>query len=298
MEHVDLRISRLALHQHGLVTRRQLIDAGLASSTIDDRVTVGRLHRIHRGVYAVGHANIGFHGRALASVLAVGPDAVVTGRWAARLWQVSRFGVGRPEVLVPRQVRGLPGIDSTFTRQLPDTDATVLDDVPIVTLPRLLLELAVDMGEQQLANVMHEASYRRGLDVTAVEELATRFPNRRGTTRLRMALGLHVVGSRGTFSHLEDSFLELLDGAGVEPPETNVPVQDGRGELIVDCLWRSARVVAEVDGEHHGRARSRRTDARRDARLPASGFIVVRVPAGSLHRGVSEVRAALARATA
>jgi hypothetical protein len=41
-----------------VVTRRQLLDAGIPSTTIEDRVSRGQLIPLHRGVYAVGHAHL------------------------------------------------------------------------------------------------------------------------------------------------------------------------------------------------------------------------------------------------
>jgi hypothetical protein len=49
----ERRIARLASQQHGVVASTQLKDAGVARSTISDWTAAGRLHRLHRGVYAV-----------------------------------------------------------------------------------------------------------------------------------------------------------------------------------------------------------------------------------------------------
>ena len=59
--------------QHGLVTSAQLARLGFASATVAYRVSAGRLHAKHRGVYAVGHAKLSQLGEWLAAVLAVGP---------------------------------------------------------------------------------------------------------------------------------------------------------------------------------------------------------------------------------
>ena len=45
----------LANRQHGVVTRRQLLAPASAIRTIKRRVEAGRLHHLHRGVYALGH---------------------------------------------------------------------------------------------------------------------------------------------------------------------------------------------------------------------------------------------------
>ena len=47
-------VRALAIRQHGVVARRQLIDAGVPSYAIDNRVRNGRLEILYRGIYRVG----------------------------------------------------------------------------------------------------------------------------------------------------------------------------------------------------------------------------------------------------
>src|SRR4051812_25036748 len=86
----DAAISRLAGNQHGLVTTRQLLAAGVPASGIADRVAAGRLHRIHRGVYAVGHPKLSERGKWMAAVLTCGDGAVLSHTSAAELWGMHR----------------------------------------------------------------------------------------------------------------------------------------------------------------------------------------------------------------
>ncbi|MGH2954890.1 MAG: type IV toxin-antitoxin system AbiEi family antitoxin domain-containing protein [Solirubrobacterales bacterium] len=78
-------VARIASRQHGVVSYEQLIAAGLTPSGVARRVRAGRLHRIHRGVYAVGHRGLSNEGRWMAAVLACGPDAALSHRSAAGL---------------------------------------------------------------------------------------------------------------------------------------------------------------------------------------------------------------------
>ena len=75
---LDRRIAALATAQHGVVHRRQLRTLGVSDSAIGRRAASGRLHRVHRSVYAVGHTVLGAHGRWLAAVLACRPGAVLS----------------------------------------------------------------------------------------------------------------------------------------------------------------------------------------------------------------------------
>src|SRR4051794_5025834 len=82
----DRAIAVLAASQHGVVARAQLIAIGMRRGAIQLRLDAGRLHHVHRGVYAVGHRRLTLQGRWMAAVLAAGPGAVLSHRSAAMLW--------------------------------------------------------------------------------------------------------------------------------------------------------------------------------------------------------------------
>jgi predicted transcriptional regulator of viral defense system len=84
----DARVAAIAARQHGLITLTQLIQAGIRRSALSRRVGAGRLHRIHRGVYAVGHPGLSREGRWMAAVLACGDGAALSHRSAAELWDL------------------------------------------------------------------------------------------------------------------------------------------------------------------------------------------------------------------
>lgn len=152
----DGAIARIAARQHGVVTRAQMLWVGVLPSGISDRVTAGRLHRIHRGVYAAGHPNIGNEGRWMAAVLACGDDAVLSHRSAAALWRVLPQGRGVPaagtsgssregviEVTVPgsggRAIRS--GIKVHRSQTLQPGDRTIRDGIPVTNPMRTLEDL-------------------------------------------------------------------------------------------------------------------------------------------------------------
>src|SRR5881628_1463800 len=85
---IDRQIARLATRQFGVVSRRQLLGLGLTPGEITYRVKLGRLHPVHRGVYAVGHASFATAGRRMAAVLATGPLAYLSHSTAAHEWEL------------------------------------------------------------------------------------------------------------------------------------------------------------------------------------------------------------------
>src|SRR5690348_4083356 len=78
----DWAIAELAKRQHGVVSPGQSIRLELKGAANGRRLRAGRLHRLHPGVYAVGHRSLMRHGRWMAAVLASGTDAVLS-HWSA-----------------------------------------------------------------------------------------------------------------------------------------------------------------------------------------------------------------------
>src|SRR4051794_18822896 len=87
-ETVNGAIARVAGRQHGVLTQGQLVRAGLAPRAISHRAASGKLFRVYRGVYAVGHAGLSNEGRWMAAVLACGAGAVLSHRSAAELLEL------------------------------------------------------------------------------------------------------------------------------------------------------------------------------------------------------------------
>jgi predicted transcriptional regulator of viral defense system len=97
---INSALHRLASEQHGILTRSQLLHAGVGPDTIKRWVKTGRLIRVHRGVYALRHLPPSPHARTMAAVLACGPRAVLSHRSAARLYDLIRYE-GPVEITAP-----------------------------------------------------------------------------------------------------------------------------------------------------------------------------------------------------
>jgi very-short-patch-repair endonuclease len=246
----DAAISRIAARQHGVVTTEQLLSAGVLPSGVTDRVKAGRLHRIYRGVYAVGHPNIGNQGRWMAAVLAIGAPAVLSHRSAAALW-----GILAPaqmiEVTVPGGGGRRPrhGIRLHRSVTLSPPDVTRRSTIPVTKPARTLSDLRRVLPAEQAARAVRQAEY------------------------LRLPLGDAASTVDHTRSELEARFLTLCRRHRLPQPEVNVRVD----RFLVDFLWRDARLVAEVDGWDSHRTRSAfEEDRARDVRLTLLGYDVVR----------------------
>lgn len=273
----DRIIADLARAQHGVVATRQLDALGIDPASIHRRVRLGRLHRMHQGVLAVGFIPSDPRAHWLAAVLAIGDDAVLTGEAAAYLWNLRREPPTRIEVLSPRRVRGPRGVTVRSTRFLRRADVGTRDGIPVTRPGRTLVELMRTESPERLANRIFEGEYH---DVFHPGELAAcleRFRSRPGIARLRRACELNQIGSAGAMSGLEERFLTFVRRCGFPEPDVNPLVRVGRGVLRVDFVWREARVCVEVDGPAHDRARARREDEARTAKLRRAGYQVIRV---------------------
>ena len=93
--------ARIADRQHGRISRRQLLAAGVDRTRIERWLQDGRIRRMHTGVYAVGHAAPSLDARYMAAVLAGGDGAVLSHRAAAYKLALLRGTPPRPEVTVP-----------------------------------------------------------------------------------------------------------------------------------------------------------------------------------------------------
>jgi very-short-patch-repair endonuclease len=262
----DDAIAALAARQHGVVARWQLLALGLGPDAIDHRLRCGRLHLIHRGVYAVGHRLVTKEGRWLAAVLAAGPGAVLSHRSAAALWGIRPTAATRIEVTTPKQLRPRPNL-LPHCAVLPRDEITERDGIPVTTAARTLLDLAATLDRHQLARALDEAEVLR---LEGPGRLMDRYPRKRGTKTLRALLN---ESRRNLRSPLEAEFLALLDDHGFQRPETNTIIEG----YEVDAAWRAARLIVELDGyATHGTRRAFERDRARDRRLSAAGWRTAR----------------------
>ncbi|HSD79418.1 MAG TPA: type IV toxin-antitoxin system AbiEi family antitoxin domain-containing protein [Solirubrobacteraceae bacterium] len=275
--HVDAAIAALAGRQHGVVARAQLADLGLRRRAIGHRLDCGRLHPVHRGVYAVGHRALSRESAWMAAVLAGGPGAVLSHRSAAALWGVRDTSRTRAEVVVPRARRSRARLEFHLV-VLPPDEVTVWRGIPVTTPPRTLLDLAAVVPRRQLARAVDEAEVRRLTDRLSLADLVARYPGRRGVGALRRLLDEGRVGLTITRSELEERFLAFLAGAGLPRPAVNVPLQLAGAWVEADCVWHRARLVVELAGyAAHGTRSAFERDRARDRMLQAAGWRVVRI---------------------
>lgn len=275
---LDERIAELAERQYGVVARWQLETLGVGRGAIEVRLRNRRLHRIHRGVYAVGHRVLSIHGRWMAAVLASGPGAVLSHATATTFWGVRSATGGPIHVTTAKKWRSSPQI-RRHCSLLPKDEATVLDGIPVTTVPKTIFDFAATASIDQVESAIREAEYRQLHDRLSLVDLLERYPRRRGAPRVRLALErIETLPSGRPKSPLEERFLPFLRRHGLPRPRLNDWISVGKRRFQVDCHWPGTGQIVELDSwQAHGTRSAFRDDRTRDRVLRTAGYEVTRI---------------------
>jgi hypothetical protein len=255
----------------------QLLALGLSRDDISYRVRVGRLHPMLRGVYAVGHRDVGQLGWFSAALLAIGGDATLSHRAAAEIWGFRRWDGGRIDVTMSRRARRRDDLQlhSSFLEQ---KDHTRKNNLRLTTPARTLLDLAPGLTETALANLLGQAEHARLISVPSLQKDLDRWGSVPGTKRLAATI---ANGPAPTRSILEVRFLPFLEKAGLPRPEINARVL----RYEVDGLYREHKLVVELDSRRwHESPLAQASDRERTAELEAHGYRIMRITARDLKR--------------
>jgi G:T-mismatch repair DNA endonuclease (very short patch repair protein) len=277
-----MEVADLAERQHGLVTRAQVRALGGTDKMIAGRCGNGRWEPLGDQVLRLRGGSRSWRQELLAAVLDAGPRAVATGRAAGALWQIPGFSMKRPEVLVKRPSDHRPSLGALHeTRSLPDHHRSTVDGIPVVTVARLLVELAATESARRLERAVDNACaagiVSPGALASAVAELCVR--GRKGSATIRsLSDGIGSTGYVPPASELEARFRDLVRHAGLPEPVRQVDAGGERWIGRVDVLFPEARLVVELDGRRwHDTRLAIESDRRRDNELVAAGWRVVRV---------------------
>ncbi len=174
---------------HGVVARGQLIAVGISRNVIDNRLRAGWLRPMHRGVYAVGPIQ-SEHAPEAAAVLACGPEAVISHKSAAGVWQVvSRREAGPVEVTVSaHRCPSRRGILVHRSTALPRDQVMKRRRIPVTTLARTLLDVATQLSARELEQAVAQAERLYAGTQRRLVALLARYPTRPGSAKLRELL--------------------------------------------------------------------------------------------------------------
>ncbi len=266
-------ISRLASIQHGVVSIRQLHAARWSDDQVSYAAKLGRLHRLHRGVYAVGHTALPELALEQAALLACGEGAVLSHPSAAWMWRLIERPAGPVHVtLCGRLIRSRPGIAVHRGDTLAPPDIRTRERLALTSPARTLIDLAAQLDHKQWEAALSEARFRKLIRAGELERALHHGGTRPGSATVHDHLA-RETGPLLTQSEAERRFLTLVRQAGLPDPRTQVTIEGYR----VDAVWPEQRLIVELDGlEGHGHRSAFERDRRKDALLIAKGWRVIR----------------------
>jgi len=268
-------IAEVARSNYGNVTRAQLLEL-LSHAAIVNRVAVGRLHRVYRGVYAVGRAPVAPLERASAAVLACGPGAVLSHGSAMTLWGFWKRWDEPFEVTVVGD-RRTTGIVVHRSTTLARRDLTKHLGINLTSPARTIFDTAPRLDDRALKRTVNSALNSPWLAESHLAELVTRQPGRRQACRIAPLIGLAGTPTRSDWAAAFPAFCKQHG--------LPVPVMGARvNGYIVDALFTREKVIVELDSwQFHRHRIAFETDRERDAEALVNGFLTVRITWERIH---------------
>ncbi len=266
----DSEMARVAGRQHGVISAQQLAATGLDKDAVAWRARAGRLYRLHRGVYAVGHRSLSWRGRWMAAVLAAGDGAVLSHHSAAALWEFLRPLEGPIDVTVSRDSGRCRRAELRIhrSRTLGPGAVTRRHGISVTTPARTIVDLEGTVEPHLLRRAIRQAELKGH----------------------RLGAGVTVHRTR---SDLELDFLAFCAAHDLPRPEVNARV----GRYLVDFLWRESRLAVETDSwNYHRGSVAFEDDHERELALRRAGFEVRRFTGAQLERRPEAVAADLEEA--
>lgn len=252
-----------------MVARSQLLEIGMSVAAIRHRLETGRLHELHRGIYAYGRPEVSRLGRLMAAVLACGPQAQLSHRSGADLWGIRRQRGGLIDVTVSSGItRPRPGIK--LHRRTPPPRRFV-HRIPVGDPLSILIDLATCLETEEVEDAVNEADHLELIATYRLREALDHEPRRRGVGALRDLLDAETFSRSQTA--LERRFLPIARAAGLPGPGSQVRL----GKYRVDFHWPELGLVVETDSlTYHRTVAAQTTDMKRDQAHARAGLRTLR----------------------
>jgi putative AbiEi antitoxin of type IV toxin-antitoxin system/transcriptional regulator with AbiEi antitoxin domain of type IV toxin-antitoxin system len=268
-------LAALAKRQHRVLSYCQLRELGFSKGHIARAQEAGRLQRLHRGVYALGHTALSDHGRALAAILVFPEAAVLSHESAAWLWGLIPTAPREAEVTVAARGNRRRGLRVHRVWSLPAEERTTYEGFPVTSVARTLVDFAGISSGRRLSQVVDRARRRGKLDLAAIDGALERRAGSFGRERLLEVLRPYrqPVFDRARSELL---FLDAIHDAGLPTPSVNTWVEG----CEIDAYWEAERFAVEVDGwETLGSRKAFESDRLRQEDLKLAGIDSIRITA-------------------
>ena len=296
-------LAERAARCHGVFTRRDALECGLAESTLRYGVAAGRFLRVWPGVYAFAGSPDSPRQRLAAAVASIPGLSALSHHTAAEVWGLTDRGIRSTDVLTRRWDRvQRPGVKVHESRDLVAEDIVLHEGLPVTTPARTVVDLGAT--NPWLVETALEAGVRKGLlTLHEVERFVDRVARRgrRGVGVIRPLLDSRKQWDGATESALEDLFRKTVAEMGLPSPATQYVVRDDGDEFVcrADFAYPRQRVLIELDSEaHHLDRITFRRDRAKQNRAVVLGWTVLRFTWWDLmhdpYRAGAQIRDALA----
>jgi hypothetical protein len=256
-----------------VIALAQLVKLGLSASAVRSRVERGYLHPIHRGVYAVGHANLTAKGRRMAAVLAYGRAALSHTTAAAHIGLLNSSS-GLIHVTTSGRGKSRAGIKAHSGATLLERDVVLIGNIPTTNWARTVLDIAPSVSRRALERAFDRSMTLELFDLRVLEDVLARANGRPGVPLIEQVLAEHEIGTTETRTDFEEILFSIVDAAGIRRPICDYAIEAGEEvPLTVDFVWIPERVVVEFESlRWHSNPIAQARDKRRYRSLSLAGW--------------------------
>ena len=266
-----MRLADDARHQHGMFSRRQALDSGLSARQLRRRLTYGIWTEPVRNVYADAGLLMTPAAWRWASLLSGGPQAVLSHRSAAEVWDMPVTAPPRPEISVPVSAHARPGPQVKVHRiTVPTRNVLAFRRMSVTSRQRTVLDCLLDLPVDQGRTLFDRALQRGWVNLPAMVAAVHDARGRRGVARARAVM---AGADPATASQAERVAQGLLAASGITGWVAGHPLLVG-GQIValLDLAFPAVLLAIEIDGWawHSGPERFQR-DRRRQNLLVSTG---------------------------
>lgn len=274
----ESKVLRLMRQQHGLISRRQALTAGMTDTQIKWRINADQWVRVTRGVYRHRSAPDTRIARLLAECLA--RDALASHRSAAALHGIDGFRLDCIELVVPRgAARSLKGAILHQSTQFDLTAPIDCRGVPCTGLGRTLLDVSAVVSRERLDRAIDSVLRDGRLRVTDLYEVLVSHARRGRDGCAAFRASLEDRGGEAIpLSAWSRMVADLLVESGLRRPVMEYRVHNPGGGFVaqVDLAYPDCRVAIELDSRRwHLNRVSFDKDPERRNRLTILGWTVL-----------------------
>jgi very-short-patch-repair endonuclease len=267
-------VRELAAFQGGILSRGQLLNAGLSGALVTSRLRRGSWRRIYPGVYSTSSGELSRTAILWAAVLYAGPRAALSHHSAAEVWRLTDEPGQSVHVAVPgdRRVTSKPGIVLHLSARATETVH------PSLMPPRTRVEeTVIDLWDtsRNLDTAVGWVTRAIGRRRTTADKLGAAVA-RRSRVRWRSTL-TELLDMDGVHSVLEYRYVRDVERRHRLPSATRQQkTRDSGRSQYRDEVYEEYQTVVELDGRAAHPGDTRWEDIRRDNAAAAAGLVTLR----------------------